>query len=254
MNSRIGSVIAVLLLGMALVGCAAVEPVKTAPDTRLDQVLAGMNQCLDSQARTAEQLQQQAQQLQAQERQMASVNEQLDDARKARAAESRPVVANCPKPQRASNKAVVGYMEKVWLPDLGFELTAKIDTGISTSSLDAKNIELFERDGKRWVRFEIIDPDTNEPKSLERKLKRSVGTSASDADDDARLPVVQLGILVGSSDQTAEFVLYDRSHKTYQLKIGRNILQDVMMVDVSKKNIASYTLPEKKSNGQGDSQ
>ena len=46
---------------------------------------------------------------------------------------------------------------------------------IKPHDLDARNIELFERDGKRWVRFEIMNPETGMPMSLKRRLNRTVG-------------------------------------------------------------------------------
>jgi len=240
--------LALLLLG----GCTTVEPTRPEADPRVDKIVAGIDQCLANQVRTSTQLQDQAQQLQLQLQQLESMDEQLKAAREVRS-EAAPVVAvPCPKPPKATTQQVVGYQERVWLPDLEFALNARIDTGLQTGTLDARNIEQFERDGKRWVKFEVVNPMTGEPRALEHKLRRTVASSSGD--DAIRHPVVRLGIIVGRLNQTAEFVLYDRARKSYQLNIGRNILQDVMLVDVSKKNIAPYVLADKPAGGEGAAQ
>ena len=49
---------------------------------------------------------------------------------------------------------VIGLREWINLPELGMVgLRAKIDTGASTSSLHASDIQPFDRDGESWVRF-----------------------------------------------------------------------------------------------------
>lgn len=49
---------------------------------------------------------------------------------------------------------VIGLSEWIALPELGMVgLRAKIDTGATTSSLHASDIQPFERQGQRWVRF-----------------------------------------------------------------------------------------------------
>lgn len=58
--------------------------------------------------------------------------------------------------QTAVNSShVYGWIETIRLQPDGVELEAKLDTGADTSSLDARNIELFSRDGEKWVRFRV---------------------------------------------------------------------------------------------------
>ena len=141
-------------------------------------------------------------------------------------------------PQESAGKMVVGQREQVWLQDLQLTLPARIDTGAETASLDARNIELFERNSRRWVRFEILHPQSNEPIELERKLQRMALIIQSNNSEPERRPVIKLGLTVGHVSQSAEFTLSNRGHLDYQVLIGRNILQDVMVVDVSQQNIA----------------
>ena len=101
------------------------------------------------------------------------------------------------------------------------------------------------------MRFEIFHPETGEAIQMERKLKRMVAIIQSNTTDSERRPVIKLGVTIGHISQTAEFTLSDRSHLDYQLLIGRNILQDVMVVDVSEKDIAPYVIPQ---NADSDSE
>jgi hypothetical protein len=241
--------IALLVL---LAGCVTPPAPEKAEDTRLDQLISGMDKALSNQTTASTQLQQQQQQLDLQKQQLELLSQDLGKALKAPVKSNCPKVAACPSVPKLSGKVVVGALEEVWLPDLDLALTARIDTGADTSSLDARNIELFERDGKSWVRFEILNPKSNEPVSLERRLQRTVGIVQSGASESKRRPVVKMGIIIGNNEQTAQFSLSNRSHMGYQALIGRSILKDVMVVDVSKKNIAPYTRPEKSSNTKGN--
>jgi len=241
------SYVSMLLLASALGGCATPHLPEKVEDTRLDQLLSGMEQSLANQAAVSTQLQEQQRRLDVQQQQLELLSQSFEK----KTAEVPSVVNHCPKPvacpppEKLSNKLVVGQLEQVWLSDPELALTATFDTGAETSLLYARNINLFERDGKRWVRFELINPATGAPASLERRLKRTVGISQAGSAATKRRPVVKMGIVIGRSNQTAEFTLSDRSHQGYQARIGRNILKDVMIVDVSKKNIAPYVLPKK---------
>jgi hypothetical protein len=236
-----------LLVPLWLGACSTAVPVEKVEDPRMGQLVAGMDKCLANQALVNEQLRSQAQQLDRQKSQLDIMTEGLAVAG-ATPLDGEPgtvpVAEACAGTPESSPKLVVGQLEQVWLQNLQLALPARIDTGAETASLDARNIELFERDGRRWVRFEILHPDTGKPLLMERKLKRMVAIIQSNTAEAERRPVIKLGVTIGSISQTAEFTLSNRSHLDYQLLIGRNILQDVMVVDVSKKNIAPYVTPE----------
>ncbi|EED34765.1 ATP-dependent Zn protease [Luminiphilus syltensis NOR5-1B] len=140
-----------------------------------------------------------------------------------------------PEPQ----KLVVGRNEQIWVEDLQLALPARIDTGAETASLDARNITAFERDGESWVRFDIPDPTQGNQLTLERPLVRNALIIQANSEEPERRHVIELGIQIGNIRQMAEFTLSDRSHLDYQMLVGRNILQDVMLVDVSGVNLVA---------------
>lgn len=136
------------------------------------------------------------------------------------------------------DKQVVGSIEKVMLSPPGMLFEARIDTGADSSSLDARDMQVFERDGHRWVRFSLVNRETDELIEIERRIIRRVRILQSSAAEPERRPVVVLGLTIGEITQNAEFTLSDRSHLSFPVLIGRNVLQDVMIVDVSRTNIA----------------
>lgn len=141
-----------------------------------------------------------------------------------------------------THKLLIGKIEKVRLtpPDRIFH--ARIDTGATTSSLDAKNIETFERDGSSWVKFKIKDPNKEIFYDVEKPLVRKVKILQASTDEASRRPVIELQFQIGDIKRIEEFTLEDRSHLEYQLLIGRNVLRDLMVVDVAQEFIVP--LPE----------
>jgi hypothetical protein len=234
------------LTAVLLAACSVVAPVDQVEDPKIAQLINGMDQCLASQTKSYEQLKGQEHQLDRQQQQLDALSASVAAATAGSVAVATVPVAGdevCVQPQESSAKLMVGQLEQVWMQNLQLALPARIDTGAETASLDARNIELFERNGRRWVRFEILHPESGDAIQMERKLKRMVAIVQSNTAESERRPVIKLGVTIGHISQTAEFTLSDRSHLDYQLLIGRNILQDVMLVDVSEKNIAPYVIP-----------
>lgn len=148
------------------------------------------------------------------------------------------------------DKVVVGATEKVLLTDLGITLPARVDTGANTSSVDARNIEIFERNGEDWVRFDIYDPDLDQLVELERPRSRKVLITQSNSEEPERRPVIEMRITMGRMTQVAEFTLANRSHLEQPLLIGRNVLRDLMLVDVAQDNVTEPNPPKSSDNGR----
>ena len=136
-----------------------------------------------------------------------------------------------------SDKQIVGLREQALIAGLNIVMQAKISTSVANSVIDARNIQMFERNGEEWVRFTIYNPDTQEPHILERKRLRFQTVQSSNPTPDRR-PVVEIRFTIGKLAQRGEFILSDRSNSEFPILIGRNLLRDVMLVDVSGNNLA----------------
>lgn len=131
---------------------------------------------------------------------------------------------------------IVGEVEPVYFLPMKSPFLARIDTGATTSSIDAKDIVYFERDGERWVTFKLVNRKTKEEHVFEKKIERSFKVKR--AGDDERRKAVKMEIKMGKEVFNAFFSLADRESFDYQGLIGRNILTGRFIVDTS----TSYTL------------
>ena len=137
---------------------------------------------------------------------------------------------------RLKGKLIVGEVEKFYLAGPGHIYTARIDSGAETSSIHARNIKRFERDGSNWVRFDVPVPGADgEWATMEREISRRVRVIQASAEEAERRVVVELQFAIGDHQQVAEFTLADRTNLTYEVLIGRNVLRDVMLIDVGKE-------------------
>ena len=250
-RSRLPWVVVLLTLTTACAQLPPVEPERQGVSERIDRLaeeLAGLSTGLEAAREEQQALAGNVATLQAS---LAGVPAMLEAMEKSVAAEqTTPALVPASACEPAENadglegKQLVGRREDVWVEDLQLALTARIDTGAETASLDARNIREFERDGDEWVRFDIVHPETGEPLTLERPVARVVRILQSTSEEAERRAVIELGIVLGEVRQMAEFTLSDRSHLDFQMLVGRNILKDLMVVDVGQSNIAPYRAPE----------
>lgn len=125
---------------------------------------------------------------------------------------------------------VFGWVEWIELGDERIRKKGKLDSGALTSSLDAREIEEFRRDGRRHVRFELHDRDSGEVTTLEKRIKRFVRIVRHSGNHQRR-PVIEMDLCLGRTLHSVEFTLIDRSNFNYPVLLGRRALDGYALVD-----------------------
>lgn len=137
----------------------------------------------------------------------------------------------------AKDKTQIGWVENVRVYPGDIEFKAKMDTGALTSSINAKNITEFEREGETWVRFEIVNKkgisSTIElPLVREAKIKRHFGKTQN-------RHVVLFGICLGKLYKETQVNLVDRHGFLYAMLIGRSFLRRDFIIDPAEQFTSS---------------
>ena len=131
---------------------------------------------------------------------------------------------------------IVGEVEPIYFLPMKSPFLARIDTGATTSAIDAKDVVYFERDGERWVSFKLVNRKSKEEHVFEKKIERSFRVRRSGEDE--RRKAVKMEVKMGKETFYAFFSLADREDFDYQGLVGRNVLTGRFIVDTS----VSYTL------------
>ncbi|MDD9156824.1 RimK/LysX family protein [Aliivibrio sp. S4TY2] len=143
----------------------------------------------------------------------------------------KPVATNL---KTADGKLILGEEEWMYIKAINHNAKARIDTGATTSSISAIDIEMFERDGKDWVKFKLAHND-KETKEFESPVVRIVTIRQSSTEERTDRPVIDAWVQIGDLKTKTEFTLNDRTHMTFPVLLGRTFFRDVAVVDVSKK-------------------
>ena len=135
--------------------------------------------------------------------------------------------------EKSDVKKIIGSVENIRLVPPNVVLKARIDTGAKTTSVDARDITPFERDGKEWVRFVIVKG--KKEYTIERKVIKTVLIKRHGTESQNRY-VVKMRIILGKVSRLISVTLNDRDDYKYPVLIGRNFLRDFFIVDVAKKH------------------
>lgn len=138
---------------------------------------------------------------------------------------------------------VIGQAEYVTVLPVNYTYRARIDSGATTCSMSALDIEQFERDGEKWVRFRLPVPAKKDGESLQKSdpleypISRIANIKRHGAEDQVR-PAVKMTVRLGSFEDRVEFTLTDRTKYEFPILVGRNLLDGHAVVDVSQSYVA----------------
>ncbi len=143
------------------------------------------------------------------------------------------------RPVTSDPVQVYGWIEKVIVAEMKDSLVAKLDTGAQTSSIHAENQQLFERDGKKWVKFIVTDTREEGAKryEMEAPLSRIVSIKEPGGESQER-NVVRLTFKIGTRQIKSEFTLNNRSNMLCPVLIGRTTIKTLGWIDPSRTYLA----------------
>lgn len=145
----------------------------------------------------------------------------------------------------AKEKKHIGWVENVRIFPSELQFKAKMDTGAYNSSINAKNIVEFEREGETWVRFDVINKNQVSA-TLELPMVKEVIIKQHFGERQKRYAVM-LGVCLGKTYKETQVSLADREGFLYTMLIGRNFLRGDFVIDPAKQYTASprCSVPDK---------
>jgi hypothetical protein len=131
---------------------------------------------------------------------------------------------------------ILGRSDRVDLPGLGLtDIHAKIDTGAYTCSLHCSRAEVI--DGK--LEFILLDEEhpefTGMKFTFEKFTKREIKNSFGEAE---KRYVIKTTVTIHHRTYKAEFSLSDRDKLRFPVLLGRKILRDRFLIDVTEKDLS----------------
>jgi hypothetical protein len=135
---------------------------------------------------------------------------------------------------------VLGRSDRVDLPLLGlYDIHAKIDTGAYNCSLHCSTAEVV--DGK--LVFVLLDEEHPEFTGMKFTFKKFEKREIRNSFGEAEMRfVIKTRIKINDHVIRAEFSLSNRGNLKFPVLLGRKILRDRFLIDVTKKDLFYETI------------
>lgn len=143
---------------------------------------------------------------------------------------------------------IVGWREWIGLPQWGVDaIKAKVDTGATTSSLHAFEIERFRKRGHDFVRFQIhpLQRKTRPTLKAEARLVDFRTIRSSSGHETAR-PVIETEIVLLDQQWTILLTLANRDQMGFRMLLGREAIKGRFLVDAGTSYRDSSRVPARR--------
>lgn len=127
---------------------------------------------------------------------------------------------------------LIGRREFVNIPALGINgIEAKIDTGAYTSSLHCEKISIEQEDGKDVLCFTIEPGENAKVFRFEQYAQKKIKNSGGEMEERY---VIKTIVNIGKKSILSIISLSNRDNMRYPLLIGRRLLKQKFLIDVSR--------------------
>ncbi|MCG9772213.1 RimK/LysX family protein, partial [Vibrio diabolicus] len=106
----------------------------------------------------------------------------------------------------------------------GMSFPVKLDTGADVSSINAKDIKRFQKDGKDMVSF-TYENDLGMTKAFTREVVDVMRITAKKGEKANERPVVEMHVKLGEFEKKIRVNLQDRGRFHYSMILGKNFLK-----------------------------
>ena len=144
------------------------------------------------------------------------------------------------KSKKPKPKQIIGMTDLVDFPDLAlFDVQAKVDTGAFTSALHCKDVRLVKSGGTTRLSFRLIDKTGEGSQQFysdeyrQKMIRNSFGMAE-------KRYVIKTRIVLFKRIIRAEFTLADREKLKNPVLLGRKLLRNRFIVDVSQRNLSYH--------------
>lgn len=138
-------------------------------------------------------------------------------------------------------KITIGRSDKADFPEFNlFDIDIKIDSGAYTSSIHCKEISEIDIEGKKHLKFTLLDKEHDLYNNKEFLIKEytSKQVKSSNGISEERFLINTSIILFGKSF-SIDLTLTERSDMKFPVLLGRKFLTGKFVIDTSLKNLSS---------------